>query len=286
MEEKKSGIIGVVTLNEFQGEIKRISRYFLAVSEEFQGKKLGKLLRKVSAEYTEQIIPNKGYTHTYIEETHQKSKNLQLNAGMKVIGDVQFFSFQYFNKKDVPLKGDFSLIPVDEWEKHMMNLKDYYANYKFFDGEISLNPANYYVLRDKNGEIVIGAFVVKGDMEIVSLPGFIGKLMNYLKIFPSIREELKNFKSTSISGIYCKEGFEDQLKDFFTKIFFISNHGNSLTICLDTRSPLIKHMKMKGFVLVDKSSRAHCFMKGKNLTSTEEEIIKNQLIFPSPLEIV
>jgi hypothetical protein len=285
MEEKTSGIIGVVMLNEFQGEIKRISRYFLAIAEAFQGKNLGKLLRKFSAEYTEQIIPNKGYTHTYIEETHHRSKNLQLNAGMKIIGDLQFFSFQYFNKKDVSLKGDFSLIRLGEWKKYMIKLKDYYVNYKFFDGDISLNPTNYYVLRDENEEILIGAFVTKGDMEIVSLPGLFGKFTNYLTIFPSIKAEFKHFKSISISGIYCKEGMEDQLTKFLSKIFFNVNHGNMMTVCLDTRSPLVKHMNMKGFVLVDKLTRAHCFMKGKNLTFSEEEEIKNQLIFPSPLEI-
>eukprot|EP01080_Neovahlkampfia_damariscottae_P006896 gene6896-11058_t len=285
LNHKTDGLIGAVILNEFNEEIKRISRYFLVISEKFQGKKLGKLLRKVSSDYTDEIIKEKGYTHTYIETTNERSYNLQIASGMKIIGTVNIILILFLKKKyNYQLDGEFSLIRGDEWDGFYEKFKKYYQDYKMFDAEISVKPESYYVQRDKNGEIIFGGYVKKSEMELIHVPGFLGQTLQFFSFIPTIRNLLKHFKSISISGIYCKKGNEKDLSTFIGKVYENIGFGSNAMIFLDERDPLNDYVNLKGALIVDKSSKIYCFMKSKNLSEKEEKEIEEKLIFPSALE--
>ena len=286
MNHRTEGLIGAVGLNEFNEEIKRISRYFLVVSEKFQGKKLGKLLRNVSSDYTEEIIKDKGYTHTYIESTNKRSYNLQIASNLKIVGTLNIITMLFLKKKyNFNLKGEFSLIGIEEWKDFHKNLKEYYKEYKMLDDEISMKPDSYYVQRDENGEIILGAYTSKSEMELVNIPGFLGKFVNFMSFLPFVEKLIKNFQSVVISGIYCKEGNEKELSTFLGKIYETLGFGSNMLIFLDEKSPLVKYVEIKGAVFTEKSEKIFCFMKSKNLTKEEELKIEKKLIFPSPLEV-
>jgi GNAT superfamily N-acetyltransferase len=220
-----------------------------SVDPAFRGKGLGKAILKRLVEMSRSVhtIPRLDYAD--VEKTNIPSWTAFVGLGSEsvTIYHVPTFS-RTFPKSDPRVEG----LATPEEPKIVSLLEDYYDDHVLMDFQASVIPRYYHVIRDEDGEIVVGAQCMSGHWYLERISGLDGWLA--LSIFSRVpfprRQTRRDFHFVRFGDLYVKEGHEADLAALMSHLLdryqvFIG------TIYIDPRSRMYEILRANRFGIVN-----------------------------------
>ncbi len=189
----------------------------------------------------QQFVPNdQNVFYAYVDPHNIRSKNLCDAYGFK---EVRRFQTYTFSRLSPMLQVPVEVIGEPEKMKVKGLLDSYYKEHSFYQTE-NLFFGDYLIMRDANGEIMLGVHVAKEDWLIHSLGGKYGKLMlNILGSIPVLKKLInKRFSFLSLDYLYVAQGSEASITPFLNSVLYVYKK-NVAMMALDQEGSLAQLMK-------------------------------------------
>lgn len=190
------------------------------------------------------------YHYAYVDPRNERSLNLCTEFGFQ---KVREYSSLVFNRL-FPKRREFEILT----NKHyfLPELEKFYSNYSMFSLENLQDETPYFVIKDKNGEILAGAQAKVEHWKILELPGNNGK--QKLELFSKIpllnRIINKDYHFLALEGIYWKNGQEKKLEELFEGLLYYFQLNSCLLIA-DAESHVYQTLKSLDLGLVAKINK-------------------------------
>ncbi|MCC5917260.1 MAG: GNAT family N-acetyltransferase [Cryomorphaceae bacterium] len=175
-----------------------------------------------------------------VEKGNKASFHAVKNAGYSHTGTIKTIGFSRFFPKfknqlfQVQSQHDKSVV--------MAALSKQYAQHSLTNFNPVFLHNQYYVLKDKDGNILAGCQYHLCEWKVNRLPGIGGdftlKLLPYLPLFNRIFNP-KKFRFLTFEAIFCKPGNEDCLNDLMEGLLAL-NGINSAMLWVDEKDPFFE----------------------------------------------
>ncbi|MDX2246814.1 MAG: hypothetical protein SF052_08580 [Bacteroidia bacterium] len=150
----------------------------------------------------------------YVINNNARSARLIREFGFE---EIRMFRTLLYSNFFPRIKEGVSLLPPERVGEMTQKLAAQYADSWQLDPAKVVNPENYYVIISE-GEILAGVSARPTRWELVSLPGFSGKMITeVLPRLPFIRKGFQpdNFRFAALEGLYVRPGAENRLPELF-----------------------------------------------------------------------
>jgi GNAT superfamily N-acetyltransferase len=289
--ERGGGLLAVCVLNRRESRllgapIDTFHFAMIATDPAEAGQGHARLLAEQAAELCRQRLDARGAAFAYIESTTEFSIRISNHLGPSFEARLPLTLFSRLWPRNDPRAE-----PLDEAEaaEVLGRLQALYTDHLFADFELSLNPAEYHVLRE-DGRIVAGAQVEMLNWSVESLPGAVGGLIVcLLPHLPLVRQILnpRDVRVLRFANLLVEQGCEAHLLRLMEAM--LARNGVRLgLIMLDERSPPCQRIRAHGRLgllgkAVDGAAAVVADFKG----FSEEELarIRAQPMLMSPLDV-
>lgn len=260
-----------------------ISHY--AVDKSLVSQGLGKRVLGFALKTSGNLAPKSNIFYAYIEKTNYRSIRSATWAGFERVGEFYFLTFgRIFPRVDPRVE----LLPPYLYQTLLSNLQASYKNHALTDFEHSLLPNNYYVIRDKNGEILAGVQCHLRHWRITKLAGISGAIaINVIPNIPLINRLFrKNFRHLKFGNIYLRPGYETTLESLLNDLL----HRYQVyvgTLYLDKKSWIYSSIKQHVRLSLTNDfteTPADIIMDTKQLAPDILSSVQTQPIFVSPID--
>lgn len=211
----------------------------------------------------------------FIDPENLKSFKMREKFNFQSIGTFNTFIFHRF----FPKRNHFvSAARMDEFDLIRKEATLFFQQHQFYS-TIRLNPENYWVMRNKEGNIIAGVKCFPSTWRIHQLPGKNGKLLQrILPIIPFSKRLInpKENKFLATEGFWYKPEAITQIESFFSSILAEYNL-NSIYLWEDDKSNALKRLNLKwgSMEKLKKDNPIHVVAKFNHFESDAIQQIKN-----------
>jgi len=263
------------------------SRYFV-IEKTCQGKIFGHLLLKNIKGYFEQNTIEPTVFYAYVDPDNRRSLKLLQRLGFNQVRTFETYVFsRIFPKADHRV----SKIKNEEQVELLSLLSKQYENFTFINFEKLFHHDNYFVLR-KDNNIVGGIRANTASWTIHKLPGFSGKMIvNLIPHVPLLSRLLnpKHFKFVAFDGIYCREGYEQDLFVLMESICAQLNLHTGI-LWMDADSELCTRLKRAGnWGIINKLKKnipGYLIAGFKNINENEQDVFNRNPAYINALDLI
>jgi len=226
------------------------------------------------------------FFYAYIDTANRRSLALCNLFGFKL---VRTFSTIVYSRYRPIVSTLVSKCQPHERSLIIEYLHEFYQYYSMFSTENLFYKDDYYVVKERNGNIVAGAQVNLVNWQITSIPGLLGKfLLSVLPHLPIINRYFKRgFKYVSIEAIFYKKGYENEIEKLFDSALAI-NHVHTALLWLDDKSDIyktIENLKRGFFGSLFNFKPASIIVKTNGLSTLEQRKLKNSPAYISAFDL-
>lgn len=191
-------------------------------------------VKKKIAEYLESYIKNVVYA--YVDLTNMRSRAVCELFQFKEVGQ---FSTLIFSRIFPKASNRIHEVELSEVKS---TLNAYYKEYSLFTTDnMTYKCSKYFVIKHK-GELIAGLAATKERWQILSIPGFLGKLLMKVKLPLLSRLFNSDYRFLAVEGIFVKEGCERVLVELMEGVLKLTGH-NVAMMWADVNSPLYTLLK-------------------------------------------
>jgi hypothetical protein len=263
-------------------------RYF-AANPEYKGRGITKKLSVIFIDRFRAMFDEKTIFYAVVEDGNIRSTKIVNRVGYKPLAKIRTIGFSRFFPR--VSKRVERLSDPQEREKHLVNLRAFYADYILVHFNHVFLKNDYFVIREQ-GEIVAGLQMHRAFWRVTSMPGLSGKIL--LKVLPHLPLMNKmfnprKFEFITFEGLYFKEGHEDTLFELIegllaqeklkTAIFWLAKESPIYRMILERGKLGLMHQFVK-------NANTYIAFDSKHLTEEEQEIIHNYPPFISSFDFI
>ena len=206
--------------------------------------------------YAEKTVGRPGLGFAYVEETTEISLKISEHAGHSVESDI---SLQLFSRL-IPARDDRAgAIRDTEHRVVLRGLEQLYSDHELADFEASFRPEETRVIR-RDGQAIASVQVEPLNWEVVSMPGFRGRLL--LDVLPHVPGwnrllDLRNLKVLRFGNVFFRQG---EAAEFFAlaESCLAENHARIGLVMLDRNSSVLHSLRQSGdFGLLSRAMRGN-----------------------------
>lgn len=229
---------------------------------------------------------HKSFIYAYVDPRNKRSKRLCDEFGFKEVRSFKNITFSRLFPKDHP-----GVEQINERDKPWVlnRLLCQYEKYNMFSQENVFYEDNYWVIRNRKGEIVHGVQVHKETWQIQDIPGLSGKLiLHVLSKLPVLNRLFKKrFEFLAIEAVIVSPNHEQLLSvlvesllkkfDVYKALFFVD-------VASPIHSTLLK-MNLGILNRLSKNVMASVICKTTGLTAEEESSLRQQPSYISTFDL-
>lgn len=211
----------------------------------------------------------------FIDPENLKSFKMREKFNFQSIGTFNTYIFHRFFPK---LNHSVSPASMDELELIRKEANHFFQHYQFYS-TIRLSSENYWVMRNKEDQIIAGIKCFPSTWRIHQLPGKNGKLLHrILPIIPFSKRLInpKENKFLATEGFWYKPEAIPHIQSFFSSILAEYNL-NSIYLWEDDKSNALKRLNLKwgSMEKLKKDNPIHVVAKFNHFESDAIQQIKN-----------
>jgi GNAT superfamily N-acetyltransferase len=261
--------------------------YALAVDPSKRGHGYGALMAEQALRYGLSKMGERGIFYGYVEADNTPSLRTVQKVGRVSLGQYHILVISRFcPQEDDRLK----LTEATDREKVVRLLGEQYADHALTDFEQSVNPEDYFTLR-QGSEILAGTQIERRHLNLKHLPGLSGLiLVKVLPFIPCLRRLFpdRNYRFLTFGNIYAKEGREGEI--FTLMEALLARHQLHFgMVYLDKRSPVYQRIAAAGNFGIFNSLLdvpVHVMVYFKGFSKSEIADIRQQPLFISMMDPV
>jgi hypothetical protein len=182
-----------------------------------------------------------------------------------------------------------SEISLEDQSKIREMVRQFYHNFTMFSFENLFGQQKYFVVKDNDGNILVGAQANPDHWKVLSWPGLSGKII--LPLFSTIpflnRIFSRNYKFITLEGIFYTPGSERFLEVLFESLLKKFN-VNTAIIVVDADSDVYRTLKSLDLGLVDKLNkevRGEVICRFENFDDAEKKVFKVNPAYISGIDV-
>lgn len=233
-------------------------------------------------------LPQRKFLHyAYVDPRNWRSVRLCEEFGFQIVREYTTVLFSRINPRTKTQLHIEELAPQD-YETVKELLKLFYREYAMFSLD-NLRIKRYYVLRNKEGDIVAGMMANPTQWNIVSFPGIVGKLI--LNVFPHLpvlnRLLNKDFRFLAVESIYYAPGHAHDLEPLFESLLALFQL-NTAIVMVDRQGPLHTTLKSLNLGILDKvmtEVKGHILCRFVNMDPQETTPFKVRPAYISAIDV-
>lgn len=264
-------------------------RYF-AASDAIRGKKIikhaaGKVMEAVREGETQKTI----YVGC-VEKGNARSFHIVTGAGYEVLGTLCVLAFSRFFPK--PQNGLEQINTQAGRTEVIQLLTQFYKKHVLVHFDYLFLRDNYFVIRNKQNEIIAGCQFHRAHWAINHMPGLIGKIiMGVLPNIPGINRIFNpnRFEFLALEGLYVKPGYEKILHQLIEGLLY-KEKLNSALIWVGEDCPVQKSLLSYGrlgllqqFV---KKSGVYIMTSYRNMSAKDIQQVKAGPLYGSAFDYI
>ncbi|WP_211325287.1 GNAT family N-acetyltransferase [Larkinella arboricola] len=255
---------------------------YLAVSEAFQGRGYGRLLKSEAVRYVERQFTPPYLFYSYIEEKNVRSMRLSNERGFASYGQLKTFVFRRLRPRPDPRV---ARIPPAELTAFLPRLQAAYQTYALkTDARIGYQ-GNYFGLKEGN-EWVAGVQANPVSWQFLTMPGTSGWLMMYVLPHLPLLNRLfsPSYRFLALEGPYLQPGREALLPTLLESVLAHFQLSSAL-IQIDSQDPLLPTVTTNmGLFSGFESVNTHVMIKAHGLTPDQLERLQHAPFYCSSFD--
>ena len=255
------------------GNVNSFYGRYLAVSEAYQRRGYGRLLKSEAINYIERTISTPYLLYSYIEEKNVRSLALAKENGFQSISQLKTFVFRRLS----PVADSrVNRLPGTDSGIVTTLLDNQYADYNFRLFAKVGEHGNYFGIKD-GSKLIAGVQANRVSWEFLAMPATTGWIMmNILPKLPWLNRLFQpRYSFLALDGIYLKPVNKEVFIQLLESVLAYSKL-NSALFQIDSRDrlfPLLSHMGVfSGF---QKGITTHVLVKPYGLTADQVEQVCN-----------
>ncbi len=228
-------------------------------------------------------LEDKFLFYAYVDLHNDRSRLLCEEFGFTKVREFQAKLFSRFRPKK-----DSRVTQVHDIKQIKSLLTTHYKNHSLVDLDM-VNAGKYYVIKDRNNEVLAGVQCNLEHWNILDIPGFTGKIiLNIIPNIPFLKQYFnKDYYFLSYDSIYVKNGYEKDLIKLFSHLLYTSGLKVA-SLCLDVDSEIFRKLQKfnMGFMNRLSNNMIHqVIVKPINFSREEEQKLVESPVFISSFDI-
>ena len=229
---------------------------------------------------------NAAFYYAYVDPQNKRSQQLCDEFGFDPVGQLStlIFSRLFPSKKVLIERLD------SAYYQQMKNLlSDHYQFFSMVNFDNLFYDGNYFVLRDSNQEIILGAQANPEFWDIIEMPGWsMDKILKAISRVPILNRIFNTeYKFLAIEALYIKPGHESYLSDFLESIL---RHFRlySCLFAVDIDSPqytAVKNLNLGLLNRIKKETIADIIVKPRRLSHHDWNLLKSVPAYISTFDL-
>jgi len=226
------------------------------------------------------------FQYAYVDPLNHRSAALCKEFAFEQVRTCSTLIFNRLNPKQNSRVEKLSLAELPQIKE---KLESFYKDYTMFSFENIFRVGAYYVIRNHEGNIIVGVQVNPDRWKILEMPGITGKmLLNTFSFLPVLNRLIKkDYRFITLEGIYFSPGNEKALETLFESVLAIYSR-NSAMLWLDTGSDLYNRIKSLRLGMVHSLSKevtAGVICRFTGFKEEQREMFKNSPAYISGIDI-
>ncbi|MFD1141012.1 GNAT family N-acetyltransferase [Larkinella insperata] len=255
---------------------------YLAVTEAFQGRGYGRLLKSEAVRYVENQVSPPYLFYSYLEEKNVRSMRLSKQQGFASYGQVKTFVFRRLSPRP---DSRVARIPAADLPAFLPRLRAAYHSYALYTDARIGYQGNYFGLQEGH-EWVAGVQANPVSWQFLNMPGASGWLMMHvLPYLPRLNRLFSPaYRFIALEGLHLQPGKEALLPLLLEGVLAHFQLSSAL-IQIDSQDPLLPTVTTNmGLFSGFEPVHTHVMIKAHGLTPAQLERLRQAPFYSSSFD--